>query len=116
MPRMKKPHIVKKWARPGIDQRSSRVCPNTSLICVVMRVPRSSLRPCSSLVFWPDRIRFVSHSTRLAANTSTTAVIQSPTTSLISVCVSTACLPVPSYSRVTYLMLLAGNLSLDACS
>ena len=78
MARMKKPHIVKKWARPGIDHFSSRVCPNTSLIWVVMRVPRWSLRPCSSLVFWPDRIRFVSHSTRLAANTSTSAVIHEP--------------------------------------
>ena len=86
---MKKPHIVKKCARPGIDHFSSRVCPKTSLIWVVMRVPRSSLRPCSSLVFWPDRIRFVSQRTRRAAKTSTTAVIPSPTTSLISVWVST---------------------------
>ena len=100
---MKKPHIVKKCARPGIDHFSSRVCPNTSVICVVMRVPRWSLRPCSSLVFWPDRIRFVSQRTRFAANTSTTAVISSPMMSLISVWVSTACLPVPK--------LLKGNLS-----
>ena len=93
--------MVKKWARPGIDHFSSRVCPKTSLIWVAMRVPRLSLRPFSSLVVWPDRIRLVSHSTRRAAKTSTTAVISSPSTSLISVCVSTACLPVPSYPRVT---------------
>ena len=32
----------------------------------------------SSLIFWPERIRFVSHSTRLAANTSTIAVSPEP--------------------------------------
>ena len=37
----------------------------------------------------PGRIKVVSHSTRLAANTSTIAVINSPMMSLISVCVST---------------------------
>ena len=113
---MKKPHMVKKWARPGIDHFSSRVCPNTSSNWVVMRLPRWSLRPCSSLVFWPDRISFVSHRTRLAANTSTSAVSQSPTTSLISIWVSTACLPFLSYPRVTYLMLPVGNFRSDACS
>ena len=66
---MKKPHIVKKWARPGIDHFSSRVCPNTSSNWVVMRLPRLSLRLFSVLVGAPERISLVSHRTRLAANT-----------------------------------------------
>ena len=84
-----------------MDQRSSRVCPKTSLNCVVMRVEMLSLRPSSSLVGCPDRIRLVSQSTRFAAKTSTTAVISRPTTSLISVCVSTARLLSSSYQSVT---------------
>ena len=87
MPRTKKPHIVKKCAMPGIDHFSSRVWPKTSLIWFVIRSPRWSLRPRSSPVGWPELISLVSHSTRLAANTATMAVIGSPTTSLISVCV-----------------------------
>ncbi len=73
----KKPHMVKKWARPGIDHRSSRVCPNTSMICVLIRSPRFSVRPVAG---WPDRMRLVSQSTRLAAKISTTAVISMPST------------------------------------
>ena len=86
---MKKPHIVKKWAIPGIDHFNSRVCPKTSSNCVVIRLRRLSLRLLDSLIGWPDRISFVSHSTRLTAKTPTIAVIRTPTTILISICVST---------------------------
>ncbi len=91
---MKKPHIVKKCAMPGIDQRSSRVWPKTSSNWVVMRLPRLSLRLLASLVGAPDRISFVSHSTRFAASATTMPVISNPTTSRIRICVSTRGLPV----------------------
>ncbi len=83
---MKKPHIVKKWARPGIDHFSSRRCPNTSATSVQIRVPMLSVRPVAG---WPDSVSFASQPTRLAANNPTIAVMPRPTTSLISICVST---------------------------
>ncbi len=67
---MKKPHIVKKCASPGIDQRSIRVCPNTSLIWVPMRSPMWSVRPFSSPTGWPARTSLYSHSTRLQGESS----------------------------------------------
>jgi hypothetical protein len=90
---MKKPHIVKKCAMPGIDHLSSRVCPNTSSNCVVMRFLRLSLRLFASLVGCPDRISFVSHRNRFAASAPTTAIIRTPAMILISICVSTLRLP-----------------------
>jgi hypothetical protein len=42
---MKKPHMVKKCATPGMDHFSSRRCPNTSTSSVQIRVPTSLVRP-----------------------------------------------------------------------
>lgn len=81
--------MVKKCAMPGIDQRSNRVWPNTSLIWLPIRSPRWFLRPRSSAVGWPELISLVSHSTRLTASTPTIAVMARPMTNLMSVWVST---------------------------
>ena len=82
--------MVKKCARPGIDHFSSRRWPNTSAICVQIRVPMSSVRP---LTGWPDSVSLNSHRTRRTANKATIAVKPRPSTSLISVCVCTERLP-----------------------
>ena len=83
---MKKPHMVKKCASPGMDHFSSLRWPNTSVICVHTRVPMSSVRPVTG---WPDMISLNSHSTRRAANSATIAVPLRPSANLMIVCVVT---------------------------
>ncbi len=88
--KMKKPHMVKKWARPGIDHLSSRRCPSTSDSSAQIRPPTSSVRPETG---WPDRVSLASQPTRRRASNPTIAVMPRPTTSLISICVCTERLP-----------------------
>ena len=82
--------MVKKCAKPGSDHFSSRRCPNTSAICVQIRVPSSSVRP---LAGWPDMTSLNSQKTRAQANNPTIAVMPRPSTNLMSVCVVTEGLP-----------------------
>src|SRR6202012_3470605 len=87
---MKKPHMVKKCARPGMDHLSRRRCPKTSETSAQTRWPGSSVCPGAGL---PDVISLNNHRTRRAANAATTSVMPMPTTSLMSICVVTESLP-----------------------
>ena len=82
--------MVRKCATPGTDHFSSLRWPNTSMICVQIRVPTSSVRPVTG---WPESVSLASHSTRRTASKAMIAVMPKPTTSLISICVCTEHLP-----------------------
>ncbi len=92
--------MVKKCAMPG--NRPAQQSGLAEDLFDLITDPFAEVVLASALIgggLAPDRISFVSHSTRLSANTPTMAVMARPMVSRMRVCVSTASLSLGATGR-----------------